>query len=74
MKNSEINMFIDKSNKVQETFEFDVFDELDSKFLTEQNGVYRISCLDCLGRSSQLMMKMAFSAINLIFKQLDMSL
>lgn len=73
-KVNEINVFVEKNSKVQGTFAFDVYDTIADKFLTEQNGVYRISCLDCLGRSSQFMMKMAFGVVNLIFKQLDMSL
>ena len=42
--------------------------------LNEQNGVLRVSCLDGLGRSSELIQKVEFAVLNIIFKELDISL
>lgn len=53
------------------------FDVRDKKLISEQNGIFRVNCLDCLDRTNliqQLISNMVFKLFLLDFKLIDKSL
>jgi hypothetical protein len=53
-----LNPLIEKINDVSEVFGFFAYNQTLKKVELEQNGVFRVNCLDCLDRSNIFMTKL----------------
>ncbi len=67
-------MFVHKRRAVLETFGYFMYHTKKEKVLSEQNGIVRVNCLDGLGRSNIMLMKIAFKSIEIILREQDIHL